>query len=178
MQGSYCSSCYVHIAISQIESDAIRLLGKTYVLSRQQPLDCGNVGGCAEGYPSDVLKYIANNGGLMAEADYPYSSLYSSSTGACQYNANKVKIGVRGWYVIGGYKSNEEAIAAYVQSVGPVIVALYGNPLLSYRSGILSVCSSTNDVNHGVQVVGVLPSSSGGYWCVVINMRCVYFLFY
>lgn len=165
-QGS-CGNCYANVAVAQIESDAMRLLSKTYVLSRQQVTDCGNVGGCGGGWPRQVFEYVKSIGGLMLESDYPYTSGTSGAVGAtCNFNSSKVKVTVDSHYNIGGYLTIEPSVAAYVQSVGPASVLVYAVPLQSYASGLMTVCDNAHLSDHVLQAVGVFPATTGGYWYV------------
>ena len=165
VQGN-CGSCFINTGIEQIESDAMRLLSKTYVLSRQQVIDCGNVGGCNGGTYADVWDYVKTVGGVMLESDYPYTSGRNGTSGSCRFDAQRRKITVRDYVIIGGYLNNEASVAAYVQSVGPVSVAVNADPLQSYVGGIMTACNQL-EVNHVLQAVGVLPNSVGGYWYVI-----------
>lgn len=159
-----CGNCYINDAIMQIESDAIRLLAQTFILSRQQITDCGDIGGCGGGRYVDAVEYVQRVGGLMLESEYPYVSGSTNEVYTCNFDSSKVKVTVDNYTVIGGFLSNEVSIAAYVQSVGPALVAIDASSLQSYTGGVLKVCDNSNEVNHVMQAVGVLPNSLGGYW--------------
>ena len=157
----------------QLESDTIRLLSKTYILSRQQVTDCNPTpNNCISGLPEYALVYIRNAGGVEQESDYPYSTVtyFTGVNGTCKFNPSKAVVTVQDYYNVGGYMTNEQSIAAYVQSVGPVLLLIFPVYLQMYDGGIMTVCPSLY-VDHIVQAVGVLPNSQGGYWFVDPNNK-------
>jgi len=154
----YCGSCWAFSATEQIESDAIRTLGVTYLLSPEQITQCDTTSyGCNGGWSENAYTYVKNNGGLATEASYPYTS-YSGTTGTCQTGKTKV-VTVKSYYTL----TSETAMASYVQATGPLSVCLDARLWNSYTSGIQSVCGKS--VDHCVQAVGV-DASTGGYWKV------------
>jgi len=154
----YCGSCWAFSATEQIESDAIRQLGVTYLLSPEQITQCARLAfGCGGGWTETAYKYVQNAGGLETEADYPYTS-YQGTTGTCNENKSLAKITVTGYSTISG----EDSMASYVQSTGPLSVCLDANSFNSYQGGVMSACGQ--DVDHCVQAVGVDVAS--GFWIV------------
>eukprot|EP01038_Epipyxis_sp_PR26KG_P013144 gene13144-17612_t len=155
----YCGSCWAFSATEQIESDAIRTLGVTAILSPEQITQCDSTSyGCSGGWSENAYNYVKKAGGIESNADYPYTS-YQGVTGTCKSSASKFVIGVSGYTTVKG----ESAMASYVQSTGPLSVCLDANSFNSYTGGIMSVCG--NSVDHCVQAVGV-DASTGGYWKV------------
>jgi C1A family cysteine protease len=153
----YCGSCWAFSATEQIESDAIRTLGTTYILSPEQIVQCDSTSyGCSGGWTENAYNYVKKNGGITTEANYPYTS-YMGTTGQCKTGQSNV-ITVSSYYTI----STESSMATYVQSTGPLSVCLDANNWSSYTGGIMSVCG--HSVDHCVQAVGVYPATSGGYW--------------
>jgi len=157
----YCGSCWAFSATEQIESDAMRLLDETLVLSPEQIVQCASTCyGCDGGWTANAFKYVKKIGGLETETFYPYTSYYGT-TGTCQkLQRYKQKVTVTSYATL----ADETSMAAYVQATGPLSVCLDASTWSSYTGGILSVCGTT--VDHCVQAVGVLPSSVGGYWKV------------
>jgi len=156
----YCGSCWAFSAAEQIESDGMRVLGTSYVLSPEQITQCDTTSsGCNGGWTESAYRYVKNNGGIETETSYPYTSYYGV-TGTCSSSTLKNVLTVSGYTTISG----ETSMAAYVQSTGPLSVCLDANLFNSYTGGILSVCG--NSVDHCVQAVGVYPASTNGYWKV------------
>jgi len=155
----YCGSCWAFSAAEQIESDSMRTLGTSYLLSPEQIVQCDRTSqGCNGGWTEHAYKYVTQAGGIETESSYPYSSS-SGTTGTCSFDKTKTVIKVTGYKTISG----ESNMASYVQSTGPLSVCLDAESWNSYTGGIMSVCGKS--VDHCVQAVGVYPVT-GGYWKV------------
>jgi len=155
----YCGSCWAFSATEQIESDSMRTLGTSYVLSPEQITQCATKAqGCNGGWTEVAYDYVKNAGGIVTEATYPYTS-YQGVTGTCRVDTSKAVIKVSGYTTING----ESAMASYVQKTGPLSVCLDASAWNSYTGGIVSSCGKR--VDHCVQAVGV-DATSSGYWKV------------
>jgi C1A family cysteine protease len=155
----YCGSCWAFSATEQIESDAMRTLGKSYVLSPEQITQCATGSyGCNGGWTEKAYAYVKSVKGIVTEATYPYTSYYGT-TGTCKVDTTKAVIGVSTYYTVSG----ESSMASYVQTKGPLSVCLDASSWNSYTGGIMSVCGKS--VDHCVQAVGV-DATSTGYWKV------------
>lgn len=150
-QGS-CGSCWAFSAAEQIESDTMRTLGVSYVLSPQQLVSCDNTSfGCDGGWTEHAYNYVKRAGGIEQNSDYPYTS---PPTGTCQANSSKFKVAVDAYYTISG----ESSMANHMTSTGPLSVCLDASTWSSYTGGIMTNCPK--QVNHCVQAVGVDTSSA------------------
>lgn len=150
----YCGSCWAFSATEQIESDAIRSLGVSYVLSPEQIVDCDKTSfGCDGGWTERAYSYVKNAGGISQEKDYPYTAYYGKA-GSCAANSSKFVIKVSGYTTISG----ETNMANYVLSKGPLSVCIDATTWNSYTGGIVSTCGK--QINHCVQAVGVDTGSS------------------
>ena len=155
----YCGSCWAFSATEQLESDAMRTLGASYVLSPEQITQCATKAyGCNGGWTEVAYAYVKSAGGIETDANYPYTS-YNGVTGTCKATASKYVLTVTSYSTL----SSESSMASYVQTNGPLSVCLDANNFNSYKGGIMSVCG--NSVDHCVQAVGV-DASTGGYWKV------------
>ena len=155
----YCGSCWAFSATEQIESDSIRTLGVSTILSPEQITQCDTTSsGCNGGWTERAYNYVKSTGGLESNTDYPYTS-YQGVTGSCKSASAKYVVGVTGYTTISG----ETNMANYVLATGPLSVCLDASSWNSYTGGIMSTCG--NRVDHCVQAVGV-DTSSNGYWKV------------
>jgi C1A family cysteine protease len=155
----YCGSCWAFSATEQIESDSMRVLKTSYILSPEQVTQCTKGAfGCGGGWTESAYSYVKTEGGLETNSDYPYTSYYGQ-TGTCSAVKSKEVIGITGYTTVSG----ETNMANYVLSTGPLSVCLDANNWNSYTGGIMSVCGK--QVDHCVQAVGV-NTGSGGYWKV------------
>lgn len=158
----YCGSCWAFSATEQLESDSMRTLGTSYVLSAEQITQCADFAyGCGGGWTEVAYGYVASAGGIEQDSDYPYTSYYGT-TGTCKADTSDMVIGVGS----GGFTtiSGESSMASYVQATGPLSVCLDANNWNSYTGGVMSVCGQS--VDHCVQAVGVDTSASEPYWKV------------
>lgn len=155
----YCGSCWAFSATEQIESDSMRTLGTSYILSPEQITQCDTTSsGCNGGWTERAYNYVKKAGGIETDASYPYTS-YQGVTGSCHSSASQFKIGVDSYTTLSG----ESSMATYVQSTGPLSVCVDASTWNSYKGGIMTSCG--NRVDHCVQAVGV-DASSSGYWKV------------
>jgi len=168
-----CGCCYVFSAVSQIESDAIRLnhTSPLMQLSIQQPLDCGGyatVLGCKGGFPLNIFGY-ARRSGLVRDALYPYKNRPAASCGLGL--SAPVIVSVVNIFVM--QPATEYNMAVYIQNVGPLSVMVYADKWKYYTGGIMThqSCGYKGLVNHVVQLVGIDYSNpSRAYW-IVSNIR-------
>jgi len=155
----YCGSCWAFSATEQIESDSMRTLKTSYILSPEQITQCDTrSSGCNGGWTERAYDYVTKAGGIETNTDYPYTS-YQGTTGTCHEEKSKFKIGVTKYTTVKG----ESNMASYVQSTGPLSVCVDASKWNSYKGGIVSSCGTR--VDHCVQAVGV-DASSSGYWKV------------
>lgn len=155
----YCGSCWAFSAVEQIESDAMRTLGDTYILAPQQVVSCDNLQseGCNGGWSEDAYDYVKQAGGIVQESDYPYSTASSQFgiSGTCQTSETTNPVVTVSDYTT---VSGESSMASYVGSTGPLSVCLDASTWNSYTGGVMKVCG--NSVDHCVQAVGVDTSTS------------------
>lgn len=157
----YCGSCWAFSATEQIESDSMRTLSASWVLSPEQFVQCTTACyGCNGGWTEKAFNYAMTHS-IEQNSDYPYTS-YNGITGAiCSYNSAKGVVKVSSWTTISG----ETAMANYVQQTGPLSICLDASSWNTYTGGIMTVCG--NSVDHCVQAVGVYPvAAPDGYWKV------------
>jgi len=132
----------------------MRVLGLTYELSTQQITSC-KLASCDTGgsFPKN-FEYVISAGGLETESNYPYTSGTTNTPGTCTIAYPRV-ISITSYNLVGyyPYTLNEDAMAEYVQSTGPLGKTICADSLQNYGSGILSICNQS-PLNHIVQVVG------------------------
>jgi len=155
----YCGSCWAFSATEQLESDSMRVLGTSYILSPQQIVSCDTAWyGCSGGWPSGAFDYIQQVGGQEQESAYPYTSYYGD-TGSCSSNKADEVVSLTSYYQIKSTSSNprdddtEAQMTAYTQSTGTLSICVDASTWSSYTGGIMSKCGTS--INHAVQAVGV-----------------------
>jgi len=159
----YCGSCWAFSATEQVESDYMRMVGKTAILSAQQVTSCTKYifgGGCNGGFTENAFDYMAD--GVELDSDYPYTSGKAGITGSCNSDSSKFVVKATGYTTVSSSASGESKMATYVGATGPLSVCVDAETWSSYTGGILSKCGTS--VDHCVQAVGI--DTSAGYWKV------------
>lgn len=155
----YCGSCWAFAASEQIESDAMRELGVSEILSPEQLVECDRTSlGCNGGLQERAYNYVKRTGGIEKEVDYPYTAGQDGSTESCHSDSSKYVFTVTGYETLG----DEETMANYVKSTGPLSIAIDASTWSSYTGGIMTSCGDS--INHAVQLVGV--DTGDEYWKV------------
>ena len=123
--------------------------------------DTGN-DGCDGGEYAPAFDYMATPSGVETSSDYPYTSYYGITGGPCAALSFLNVVSVTSWD--DSLSGDEGCMAHYVQNTGTLAVAVDANDWNYYEGGIMSHYSCGQDLDHAVQIVGVYPAASGGYW--------------
>ncbi|XP_036044697.1 cathepsin R-like isoform X2 [Onychomys torridus] len=165
----YCNSCWAFAVTGAIEGQMFKKTGNLTRLSVQNLVDCskphGN-NGCDWGDPYIGYEYVLHNGGVEAEATYPYEG----REGPCRYNPENSAAKITGFVSL---PQSEDSLMAAVATIGPISagVDVASDLFIFYKRGILhdKKCSNTT-VNHVVLVVGYgyegEESDGKKYWLV------------
>jgi len=169
-----CGSCWAFSATEETETAWLMAGKEQQLLSVQQTVSCDTVdGGCNGGDTPTAYKYMG--GGVMPEADYPYTSGDSGDTGTCKDDPTKHVIKVLNFsYAVPPCYSacnnqDLDLLADNVAQYGPASICVNANDAWQfYSSGILtSTCQHAySSLDHCVQLVGYDKSVSTPYWLV------------
>ncbi|XP_031214595.1 cathepsin 7-like [Mastomys coucha] len=162
-----CGACWAFSVAASIESHLFKKTGKLIPLSVQNLIDCsvtyGNKG-CDGGKPYAAFQYVKNNGGLEAEATYPYEGRVKQ----CRYRPERSVAKVTRFFVV---PRNEEALLQALVAHGPIAVAIDGShpSFRTYRGGIYHEPKCRRDnLDHGLLLVGYgyegRESENRKYW--------------
>lgn len=161
-----CGSCYAMATLASIETQVFIKTGKLVQLSEQEIMDCsGEFGtfGCEGGIAFRVYDYIKENGGISSAEDYPYEG----KIGKCRKEGKKkIEINIDGYGFVNSY--NDEALMKAIVEHGAVMVSMDTDheSFMFYSSGIYYEENCTEEVNHGVVLVGFGIENGIDYWIV------------
>ncbi|RZC37668.1 cathepsin L1 [Asbolus verrucosus] len=161
-QGS-CGSCWAFSTTGALESHYKIRYRSTVTLSEQQLVDCvRNAQGCRGGWMNNAFTYIARNGGINYDRDYPYQA----KDGPCRYRSGKPRVTIRGYAYL--TVANENMLKQMVATRGPISVAIdAGGNFGGYRSGVYyNPSCSTSKFTHAVVIVGYGNENGMDYWLV------------
>ncbi|XP_009882200.1 PREDICTED: cathepsin S-like isoform X2 [Charadrius vociferus] len=160
-----CGSCWAFSAVGALEAQVMLKTGKLVSLSAQNLVDCsmmyGNKG-CSGGFMTSAFQYIIDNEGIDSDDSYPYTA----QNGTCKYNAS-TRAATCSKYVELPH-ADEAALKDAVANIGPVSVAIDATQptFFLYRSGVYDDPRCTQEVNHGVLVIGYGTLNDKDYWLV------------
>ncbi|XP_041516069.1 cathepsin 8-like isoform X2 [Microtus oregoni] len=164
-----CNSCWAFSVAGAIEGQMFRKTGRLTSLSPQNLVDCsrpeGNLG-CYKGNTYYALEYVQYNGGLEAEATYPYEAKVRH----CRYHPERSAARVIDFVFV---SKNEEALMHAVATIGPISVGIDARheSFKLYRGGIYYEPNCRSDViNHSVLLVSYgyegRESDGSKYWLI------------
>ncbi|GMH81455.1 hypothetical protein TL16_g08935 [Triparma laevis f. inornata] len=174
-----CGSCWAFSATETIETAWAIHGNPLTVFAPQQLVSCdGTDGGCDGGMPSRAFEYIKNSGhGMCTESAYPYSNsaFYHGKTGTCTsplpspHSAGALTGYGHANSLNSDGSEDTETIMAILRQYGPMSIAIDASQWNSYTGGVMdwrSCSSSSNDMDHAVQLVGYNADASTPYWIV------------
>lgn len=164
----HCGCCWAFSTAEQIESDSMRVLGKSWTLSSEQFCQCVTAcSGCNGGNTNTAMNY-AKTHYVEQNSDYPYTS-YFGVTGSCTYTSTKGVVYLSSYTQIGSpstdtVSSIETSMTNYILGTGPISILVDANAWSAYTGGIMSAATCGTSIDHAVQAVGVDTTSTTPYW--------------
>jgi C1A family cysteine protease len=158
-------SCWAFATVATIEGLHKIKTGKLVSLSEQELVDCASPPnhGCDGGNPALGLAWVADNGGLTTESDYPYGG----RQGGCKLD--KMRNHVAKISDVGLVDPDDEAALEAAVARQPVAVVINAEPNIQhYTGGVFHGPCDPEKIDHAVTVVGYGAEPGGGrkYWIV------------
>ena len=163
-----CGSCWSFSTTGAIEGAfVINNKGSLTSFSEEQLVQCDTTcNGCNGGWMDDAFMWVQNNGGLVTEASYPYTS-GQGVRGSCP--SDGVGTPVSGSAPTGYTDVQSGSVSALESAVAqqPVSIAIQADQTAfqSYSGGVLTGTCGTS-LDHGVLVVGYGTLNGQDYWKV------------
>jgi len=154
-----CGSCWAFSTVAYLESQSLIVNNKALTYSEQQLVDCDRDAdaGCNGGLMQTAFNYIEENG-IESDTKYPYKARDQT----CKFDKASVIAKVAN---VQCYEDvTNDQIKQYLNSVGPLSIAVDATDFQSYDSGILS-CNSYS-LDHGVLLVGYGTENGTDFWIV------------
>ncbi|XP_055466570.1 cathepsin W [Psammomys obesus] len=148
-----CRCCWAIAAADNIEA-LWRVKHKQFVeVSVQELLDCDRCGnGCQGGFVWDAYITVLNNSGLSSEKDYPFQG--HTNPRRCLAKKYKKVAWIQDFTMLA---RDEQKIAHYLATHGPITVTINMKLLQHYQKGVIKATPSACDpqrVDHSVLLVG------------------------
>uniref|UniRef100_A0A8C6GH15 Cathepsin Q n=1 Tax=Mus spicilegus TaxID=10103 RepID=A0A8C6GH15_MUSSI len=163
-----CNSCWAFPVTGAIEGQMFKKTGKLIPLSVQNLVDCsrpqGNRG-CRWGNTYNGFQYVLHNGGLEAQATYPYEG----KEGLCRYNPKNSAAKITGFVVL---PESEDVLMDAVATKGPIATGVHvvSSSFRFYDGGVYYEPNCTSSVNHAVLIVGYgyvgNETDGNNYWLI------------
>ncbi|XP_031214774.1 cathepsin 7-like [Mastomys coucha] len=164
-----CGACWAFAVAGSIEGQLFNKTGRLLPLSVQNLVDCSRsfgTMGCKGGRIYNAFQYVKNNGGLEAEATYPYEAKVRH----CRYHPERSVVKIIRFLVI---PRNEEALINALVTNGPIAVGIDAQheSFKKYTGGIYHEPNCKSDSpNHSMLLVGFgyegQESEGRKYWLV------------
>ena len=159
-----CGSCWAFSTTGNIEGQWFLANHSLTALSEQDLVSCDSFdSGCSGGDVDTAFGWLllARGGQIVTEASYPYASGSGWSPG-CADTWKPIGAVITGHVDL---PQDETLMAAWLQTGGPISIAVDASSFQSYTGGIMTNCRS-RETDHAVLIVGTGTDGWTPYWIV------------
>ncbi|KAL7616833.1 hypothetical protein Lser_V15G01091 [Lactuca serriola] len=157
-----CGSCAQFAASEALDGLNFIKTKNLVEVSPKELLDCGNVGGCSGSFFTACYDYVAKNGGITTDKNYPYKPVQEP----CNHQKEKdIVVEVHGYENIPAPGTEENLLK--IISNQPASCGMYWNDeIASYKEGVYEGSCGPIPI-HAVAVVGFDETPDGQkYWLI------------
>jgi len=164
-----CGSCWAFSTTGGLEGAYFNKYGTLPSFSEQQLVSCDTVdSGCNGGLMDNAFDWIKKNGGICAEADYPYASGSGTApkcTSTCTVVENSAPTGYTDVSTVPQQTPCSEDTMMKAVAQQPISVAIEADQssFQFYSTGVMTGACGVS-LDHGVLVVGYGTDSGSDYW--------------
>jgi C1A family cysteine protease len=160
-----CGSCWSFSATGNMEGQWFLAGNQLVGLSEEELVQCSKNGGdagCQGGLMDNAFDWVVTNGGIAAEATYPYKS-GDGITGTCDQS----KLKSYAAHVTGhtDIAKDENVMENFVSTSGPLSIGVDALSWQFYLGGIMRYCLG-KQLDHGVLIVGYDTTHTPPYWII------------
>ncbi len=159
-----CGSCWSFSTTGGIEGQWFLAGNNLTSLSEQELVSCDTIDqGCNGGLMQNAFKWLLTNkdGKIVTAASYPYVS-GDGIVPSCDLTGKIFGAQINGHVDVA---KDENDMATFVYSNGPLSIAVDATSFQTYTGGILTNCIS-NQIDHGVLIVGFDDAYTTPYWII------------
>lgn len=167
---SSCGSCWTFSTCAALEYAYWRKTGYAGDLAEQQLVDCvygTSRSGCEGGWMAEAMNYIAKNGGVAWENQYPYAATW----GSCKANNIASKsVWLNSGTPFKTFADDDNTVKNALNDYGVLSVCVDATGWGSYQGGIFQSpnCYGTYQCTHAVALVGYgyCSNTQKPYWII------------
>lgn len=166
-----CGSCWSFSTTGALEGAYYNKYGSLKSFSEQNLVDCdtllngGRDHGCNGGLMDNAFSWVKKNGGLAYEADYPYISGTTKTSGTCNSAVAKDAGVTPASYTDVQVNSDAALMSALAQQPVSVAIEADQKAFQLYSSGVFTGTCGTS-LDHGVLAVGYGEMNGTPYYKV------------
>jgi len=154
-----CGSCWSFSSTGAMEGAYFNKHGSLESMSEQNFVDCdtlfngGRDHGCNGGLMDNAFNWANKNGGVCSEADYPYVSGTTKTSGTCSDSSCKNSAFAPSSFTDVASNSDDAMMSALAQQTVAIAIQADDISFQLYSSGVYTADCGTN-LDHGVLAVG------------------------
>jgi len=157
-----CGCCWAFSSTGSIEGQWVIAGNAQQVLSEQELVSCDTTNqGCGGGVMDYAWEWLVNTqgGAIATEGSYPFVSGGGSVPGCSSGSTGATISGNQ------DLPASEQQMATWLDTNGPISIAVDATSWQSYNGGVLTDCIS-QQLDHAVLAIGYMEDQNPPYWII------------